>query len=72
MLALLNSTVAAVIVFPHRWHSITPRAIGALLFLRSLRRFIMGDKSPKNVSKQKKVQDTKKQNAKKQPAVSKK
>ena len=32
----------------------------------------MGDKSPKNVSKQKKVQDTKKQNAKKQPAVGKK
>lgn len=28
----------------------------------------MGDKSPKNVSKQKKVHDAKKQGAKKQPA----
>ncbi len=72
MLAWLNSMIVTVVVFPHRWPAITPRAIGALLFLRSLRRFIMGDKSPKNVSKQKKVQDTKKQNAKKQPAVSKK
>jgi hypothetical protein len=32
----------------------------------------MGDKSPKNVNKQKKVQDQKKQNTKKQPAISKK
>jgi hypothetical protein len=32
----------------------------------------MGDKSPKNVNKQKKVQDQKKQNNKKQPAAPKK
>lgn len=32
----------------------------------------MGDKSPKNVNKQKKVQDQKKQNAKKPPVASKK
>ncbi len=31
----------------------------------------MGDKSPKNVSKQKKVHDQKKQNPKKPPAVKK-
>lgn len=32
----------------------------------------MGDKSPKNVNKQKKVQDQKKQQQKKQPATPKK
>ncbi len=32
----------------------------------------MGDKNPKNVSKQKKQQEQKKQNTKKQPAVAKK
>jgi hypothetical protein len=41
-------------------------------FASLFRRLLMGDKSPKNVNKQKKVQDQKKQNNKKQPAAPKK
>ena len=72
MLALMNSTTGIVVVLLHHWRTFAPLAFGARSFLCSFRRFLMGDKSPKNVSKQKKVQDTKKQNSKKQPAVGKK
>ncbi len=61
----------AIIAVPDHRRITVPLAVDARTFLASRRRFHMGDKSPKNVNKQKKVHDQKKQNAKKQPAAKK-